>query len=230
MTISKLASTLLLASLSGLLVACGDSAPAKTPEAPTPDVAPPTTAAPVASAAPVVDAGPPPMKGSFGAFTRAATSGKVDKVGEKDGAYKADGVKDLVFDVEFEGAAAAFFIASVDDSGAPTGDFDADTLTGSQQFPAELSRALNAGGYSAGVVVFEGDKMLNDKDGGLVPALAEGKHKLTLHVSAKAAPKGPVKVYAMLTDKTVVAGPVVAGVAAAGGDKKPTAGGPAPKK
>ena len=210
MTVSKLASLL---SLSGLLFACGDSAPAK----PTPDAAPPASAASVALVKPVasvVDAGPPPSKGSFTTFARAAASGKVDKVGEKDGIYKADGVKDLVFDVEFEGAAAAFFIATVNDSGEPTGDFDADTLTGTQAFPAELSRALNAGRFSAGIVVFEGDKVLNDKDGGLVPALAEGKHKLTLHVSAKTAPEGPVKIYAMLTDKTVVAGPVVSGVAA----------------
>lgn len=201
------------------LVACGgDAAPPKAPESTASSApamtAPPATPEPAMTAPPASAAATPPpppaMKGAFTTFTKAATSGKVDKVGEKDGAFKGDGVKDMVFDVEFEGAAAAFFIASVDAKGEPTGEFDADTLTGGASFPPELTRALNAGGYTAGIVVYEGDKLKNEKDGALTP-FPEGKRKLTFHVSAKTAPKGPVRVYAMLTDKTVIAGPVLAG-------------------
>ena len=111
MTLSKSASLLSLSLFA--LVACGDPPPAASPEAPSapaPSAAPVETPAPVASAP--VDAGPPALKGSFITFVRAANSGKVDKVGEKDGAFKPDGVKDLVFEAEFEGPAAAFFIAT----------------------------------------------------------------------------------------------------------------------
>lgn len=219
MTLSKFVPVLSLPLFA--LVGCGDPPPAVSPETPsTPaPITEPSAPAPVASAP--VDAGPPALKGSFASFTRAANSGKVDKVGEKDGVFKADGIKDLVFEAEFEGPAAAFFIASVDDTGAPNGDFDADTLTGSQAFPSELSRALNAGGYTAGVGIYEGDKLLNDKEGGIAPL--DGKHKLTFHISAKTAPKGSVRIYAMLTDKTVVTGPVVDAPAGKAPASKPPA-------
>lgn len=191
------------------LVACGEPPPAASPQTPEPVAPTPTPVASVAPPASAEPAKPAPLTGSFASFVRAANSGKVDKIGEKDGVFKADGVKDLVFEAEFEGPAAAFFIASVDDSGQPNGDFDADTLTGDEGFPPELSRALNAGGYTAGVGIYEGDKLLNEADGGIAP-LAAGAHKLTFHISAKTAPKGPVRIYAMLTDKTVITGPVVA--------------------
>ena len=227
MSLSKSASLVSLSLLA--LVGCGDPPPAVSPEAPPAPAAsaPAETPAPVASAA--VDAGPPALKGSFGSFGRAANSGKVDKVGEKDGVFKADGVKDLVFEGEFEGPAAAFFIASVDSTGAPNGDFDADTLTGTQSFPTELSRALNAGGYTAGIGIYEGDKLLNGPDGAIAP-LADGKHKLTFYVSAKTAPKDAVRVYAMLTDKTVVTGPVAEAPAGKAGAAKAAPAAAAAKK
>lgn len=221
MTISKFASLLSLSLLACTAVGCGDPPPAVSPEAPTPEVAPVDTApAPTASAS--VDAGPPALKGSFTSFVRAASSGKVDKVSEKDGVFKADGVKDIVFDAEFEGPAAAFFVASVDSTGAPNGEFDADTMTGDQAFPPELSRALNAGRHTAGLGVYEGDKLLNGPDGGIA-ALADGNHKLTFYISSKTIPAGALRVYAMLTDRTVVTGPVVEPAAAAGAGKKTAA-------
>lgn len=210
MTFSKLSCSVWLAGL--CLVACGDAAPAKAPEAPLPEPVA-VAATPVAPAEPVVDAGPPPMQGAFASAARAASSGKVDKIGEKDGLFKPDGVKDLVFDVEFEGQAAAFFINSVDDSGNPNGEFDADSLTGNQEFPKGLTRAMNTGGTSAGVAVYENDKLLNTPEGGL-PPLGEGKHTLKLAISSKNASKGAVRINAMLLDRTVVMGPVVGAAAA----------------
>ena len=205
MSLSKLGS---IASLSWLLSACGSPVPADNPPT-TPPVAEPQPSVVAQATAPVADAGPPALKGSFGVVARATTSGKVDKVGEKDGAFKPDGVKDLVFEVEWEGPAAAFFLASVDADGNPTGDFDADTMTGSQEFPPELARAIDQGSATGGIAVYEGDKLLNDKSGSLVP-LTDTKHVLTLLLSSKNASKGAYKVYAMLTDRTVVPGPTIA--------------------
>ena len=162
--------------------------------------------APAASSAAVV--APPAMKGTFASFARAATSGKVDKVGQKDGAFKPDGVKDQVFDVEYEGAVSALFVMTCDKEGTLTSEFDADTLVGDQTIPKDIAGVLNAGKNTAGLAVYEGDKLMNRPDGGVT--LSEGKHKLALTISAKEFPTGPVRVFALLPDGTLVKGPILA--------------------
>src|SRR5581483_698491 len=147
-------------------------------------------------------------KGTITAFAHAATSGTVDKVGEKDGAFKPDGVKDTVYDLEYEGAATAIFVMTCDKQGELTSEFDSDTLVGDQTIPKEIAGILNAGKTTAGLVVYEGDKLMNGKDGSLAP-LAEGKHKLVLHISKKDIPKAPVRAFVLLPDGSLVKSPVL---------------------
>lgn len=206
--------------LSTFVTACGGGEPARVPDAPKTDAdasAPSArtstsdagsggaaTDASASSTHAEGDAGATSTpKGTFHSFARAATSGKVDKIGSGDGAFKPDGIKDLVFDVEVEGNVSALLVVAVDAGGTPTGEFGADTLVGSQALPAELAANLNLGKNTAGMAVYEGDKLLNAKDGSV--ALAEGRHKVTLHVSSKSAPKDAhYMAIAILADRSVV--------------------------
>lgn len=191
--------------------------PASSPPTPstaeTPNPTASASASPAASNAPdasTTAAPPAPPKGSFQAFARATNFDKVDKVGKGDGAFKPDGVKDLVFDVEFEGPATAFIVVSTDGEGLPNGEFNADTFVGGEHLPREMGANLNEGKYTAGVGVYEGDKLLNAKDGSIA-ALAEGRHKLTFYVSSKDAPKtGPFKAIAVFADKSIASSTVAA--------------------
>lgn len=226
----------LAAGLSTLVGCGGDDKHVTAPPAPSASAEPVASAAPSAapaasSAAPVasakpVEPPPPAPKASFAGATKNASSGKVDKVGAGDGAFKGDGVKDLVIDVEFDGAATAFLLVSTDAQGMPNGEFTADTFVGTQSLPAEVGSNLNQGKFTAGLAVYEGDKLLNGKDGAL-PAVAEGKHKLSLYVSSKDAPQtGNYKVIALLPEKVTVSSPVIAfgdGKPAAKPDAKPAA-------
>jgi hypothetical protein len=209
----------LLAGTTGLAfaIACGgDTPPAKTPDttagsasaSPSDAPATSTSAAPPASAS---VAPKPALKGTVVSFARSALSGTLDKVGEKDGSLKPDGVKDVVFDLEYDGApVTAIFVMTTDAEGTLTSEFDADTLVGEQTIPSEIAGILNQGKTTYALAVFEGDKLLNGKDGALTAALPEGRHKLTLHISSKAFPKAPVKAFVLLPDGTLVKGPMVA--------------------
>ncbi len=213
---------MVLATVSALAALCacgGDDKKVTAPPAPTASEAPvaSASAAPAASsAAPATSAKPaepppaPAPKASFTSATKSASSGKVDKVGSGDGAFKGDGVKDLVIDAEFDGSATAFLLVSTDAQGTPNGEFTADTFVGTQQLPAEAGANMNQGKFTAGLAVYEGDKLLNGKDGAIAP-VAEGKHKLSFYVSSKDAPQsGNYKVVAFLPEKVTVASPVVA--------------------
>ncbi len=232
---SKIATVLVLSC--ALFTACGGDE--KRPPTPpvssaTPEPPPAASAAmpaPSASALPVASAKPqdppPAPKATFTSAAKSASSGKVDKVGLGDGAFKSDGVKDLVVDVEYEGAATAFLLVTTDASGVPNGEFTADTFVGGQALPSEVGANLNTGKHTAGLAVYEGDKLVNGKDGGL-GELKEGKHKLALHVSSKDAPTtGSYKVMALLPDKSLVASPVVS-LSEAKADPKPASAKPAP--
>src|SRR4051812_15876589 len=86
-------------------------------------------------------------------------SGQVDRVGPDDGALRPDGVKDVAFVMQVDGPVAAFFLVSVDDQGAPTGHYQADTLVGDQPGPEQLGS--RSGGTTSGIGVVENDKLLN---------------------------------------------------------------------
>ena len=171
--------------------------------------APSASAAPTASASATVTPPKPAMKGTIKSFTRSALTGTVDKVGEKDGSYKPDGVKDVVFDLDYEGAATAIFVMTTDREGTLTSEFDADCLVGDQVIPGEIAGLINTGKSTAGLAIYEGDKLLNGKDGGLATPLAEGPHKLSLYISSKNYPKSAVKVFVLLPDGTLVKGPML---------------------
>jgi hypothetical protein len=191
-----------------LVFGCGgDKAPPKQVDpvssvssAPVPSASAAPSATPSASAS---VAPPPAMKGTIHAFARAATSGTVDKVGDKDGNFKPDGTKDVVFDLDYEGTATAIFVMTTDKQGALTSELDADTIIGEQAIPKELAGILAAGKHTYGLAVYEGDKLNNGKDGALTP-LAEGRHKLALHLSPKEFPKSAVMAIVMLSDGTLV--------------------------
>lgn len=187
----------------------GEATPAKTPEST--NAGPVATPEPAASNAgqPQVDSGAPPLQGTFVSAVRAANSSKEDKIGEKDGNFKPDGVKDLVFDVEFKGPAAAFIVASVDAEGTPTGEWDADSLAGKEIFPGEILHARDERDVNGGIVLYEDGKILNKPDGGITP-FGDESHKLQMRISVKKANKGPVRIFAMLTDRSIVTGPVIA--------------------
>jgi hypothetical protein len=224
----------------GLSVGCGGEVPpVETPplpsaSAPAPPASAPASAEPVASAAPSdtpptapTVSNPPPPLGTVTAFAYSAQSGKVDKVGAKDGNFKPDGVKDTVFDLEYDGMAKAIFVMTTDAEGQLTSEFDADTRVGDEPIPKDLAGIMNLGKNTAGLAVFENGKLVNAKDGGLgKDGLAAGKHKLTLHVSVKEFPKSPVRVFVLNQEDRVVKGPVLPPPAAT---PAPKGGAPAPK-
>src|SRR4051812_40268627 len=94
------------------------------------------------------EAATPPAAPAAIAATNVATlekssdSGQVDRVGPDDGALRPDGVKDIAFVTRVDGPILALFLVSVDEHGAPTGRYQADTLVGDRAGPRELgSRA-----------------------------------------------------------------------------------------
>ena len=173
-----------------LVGACGGEAASATPAtAPSGPLSPPRAVAGTTAAT----------------LEKSPDSGQVDRVGPDDGALRPDGVKDLSFVTQVEGPIAAVFLASVDEQGAPTGHYLADTLVGDQAGPKEL--AGRPGGTTSGIGVFENDKMLNGPDGSLA-GLGAGAHRLTLYVAATATlkPGTKLRVYLQRPDKTLIGG------------------------
>ena len=142
------------------------------------------------------------------AVSMAADSSKVDKVGASDGALQPDGTPDLAVRVELEGPITALFLVGTDANGEPSGKFQADTLIGQEEMPKELSVA-QTGKATAGLAVFEGERLLNKPDGSL-PPLAGGPHTVTLYVNAASVTGDTgLRVYALGPDKRLTAGSVI---------------------
>lgn len=152
-------------------------------------------------AGPAVPTGPANTAGGI-AFSFSPDSRQVDKVGIHDGALAPDGTKDVVCWAEVEGPATALFVAAVTNKGEPTGDFQADTLVGSEPLPIDLSLAGATGTESAGLFVFEGDKLLNTPDGALRP-LGAGRHRLTLYMNDHPAIQGGIRLFVLHADGSV---------------------------
>jgi hypothetical protein len=218
-TTSIAASTLIaLASL-----ACGDPPAPKAPiDAPTvpqatasvaPSVTAVATTAPVTSTPAPVEQPAPRQKieeTAISSFERSTESLKIDKVGVADGALTPDGQKDVVLTLKLTGPFESVYVASVDaKTGATTGEFQADTLTGTVIQPNEFA-AMRSGARTVGVGVFEGDKLLNNPDGSL-PPIAGGAHTLTLVLANSASLKvgKPIAVFIQTTDHQVVKGPIL---------------------
>lgn len=132
----------------------------------------------------------------------APDSRKVDKAGATDGAVGADGTKDIACVAEIEGPVTALFVAAVTGKGEPTGDWQADTLVGNQALPIELSLIGSEGKTSAGIVVYEGDKLLTAPDGSL-KGLGAGSHKLILYMNDHAATKDGIRLFVQKGDGSI---------------------------
>ncbi len=212
------ASTLVVAPVFAMFVGCGgDKAPEpKTPEPTTTASADPSVAstAPAgtapATAASIPAAIPPAAEAKILGFERSKDSGKVDKVGKADGALKPDGEKDAVFTLKVSGPIDAIFVAAVDKNGDSLGEFQADSLIGSQVQPNELAVA-KAGKLTLGVAAFEGDKLLNAADGSLNGAIGAGEHTLTIYLAnvPNVKPGKALRVWVQMPDHTMVAGPTI---------------------
>jgi hypothetical protein len=135
-------------------------------------------------------------------------SGAVDRVGTNDGALAPDGTNDLVFVARADGPVSALFLVAVDADGKPAGTFQADTLIGTAESPAELG--ARPGNGTAGLGVFENAQVLNGTDGNLQPVGA-GAHHFTLYLapSPALAAGTRLRVYLQRPDKTLLAGAIV---------------------
>jgi hypothetical protein len=161
------------------------------------------------SPTPAVEGGVVAPPSGSATLEKSPDSGQVDRVGPSDGALTPDGTNDLGFVARIDGPVAALFLVAVDDAGKPTGTFQADTLIGESESPAELGTKSGSG--TTGLGVFEGEKALNRKDGAL-DAIAAGPHQLTLYVapSGGLATGTKLRVYLQRPDKSLVAGGTVA--------------------
>ena len=139
---------------------------------------------------------------------KAADSGKVDKIGSQDGELAPDGTNDLSFSVKAIGPIAAIFLVTVDASGTPTGEYQADTLIGNAEGPKELG--AKPGMVTRGLAVFEADKLLNAPDGSLA-AIGAGAHTLTLYCAPADVLKAGtrLRIYVQRPDQSLVAGALV---------------------
>jgi hypothetical protein len=183
-----------------LTMACGGSEPAPQTAA----NASSSTAASTASTPAGASAG-----GGIRSLTVSPDSGKVDKVGGSDGALKPDGSPDIVLTADLDGPVASIFLISTGANGEPNGDYQADTITGLDQLPKDFPIAVRAGMLTAGIGIFEGDKLVTKPDGSI--DLGPGPHKLNLHIAATGVLQpgtGHVRIYIARPDKTVVKGPV----------------------
>lgn len=153
----------------------------------------------------------PEPSGGMGAgpsIEKSAESGRVDRVGAVDGALAPDGTPDVAFVCNVEGPADAFFLAAVDDKGAPTGKYQADTLSGEEEAPPELHSIK--GKTTAGIGIATGEKLLNAPDGSV--KLGPGPHRLVLYVTPNPSltTGTRVRIYVRRPDKTLAAGGTVA--------------------
>lgn len=129
------------------------------------------------------DPEPGPSKLAPLVFERGADSGKVDKVGFKDGALKPDGVNDLAFRLTLDGPIQALFLVAVSASGSSNGQYQADTLIGDQEVPKVISTKWGNG--TAGLGVVEQDVIINAANGSL--SLPAAQHQLSLYIAHHAA-------------------------------------------
>ncbi len=113
------------------------------------------------------------------AFSVSNENLRVDKVGIRDGVYKADGTLDLAFTATVEGPFEAVFVYSCNAKGEPIYGLRADTLTRGEEIPPELGSVVDTGKMTYGVGVFENGRLVNQESGRV--QLESGTHALTLY-------------------------------------------------
>lgn len=158
--------------------------------------------------------GTPPAgssKPAISNFAKRADSLKVDKIAGNDGNLKPDGRNDAAFDVTLRGPIVALYLFSTNDKGEPDGSWQYDTIVGKQAYPAALKSLVAAGGMTAGMGVFEGDKVLN-RDDGAFELSDTAEHKVSVYFSDIGAfqPGAHFKLVAETADHALLSSNVVA--------------------
>jgi hypothetical protein len=134
---------------------------------------------------------------------------RVDKVGLRDGTFRADGNMDLAFTATVDGPFDAVFVYSTNAKGEPIYGLRADTLSRGEEVPVELGSVIDTGKMTVGVGVFESGKLQN-ADSGKV-SFEGGSHTLTLYCPNPGMLKAGdhVRLWVRSTNGALVAGPVV---------------------
>jgi len=135
---------------------------------------------------------------------------QVDKVGGRDSFLYPDGLRDLVFITDVTGPISALFLLSTDDRGEPNGFFRTNTMVSNEEAPKEFGGTLELGRMTTGIGVYEEGKAINRANGSIL--LAPGPHHLTLYTSNPGTLQSGrhVRLFAVLADKAVVKGPILA--------------------
>lgn len=113
------------------------------------------------------------------AFSVSNENLRVDKVGMRDGMFRADGNLDLAFTATIDGPFEAMFLYSTNAKGEPVYGLRADTLARGEEVPAELGSVVDTGKMTVGVAVYEGGKLVNADSGKI--SLDGGNHVLTMY-------------------------------------------------
>lgn len=153
--------------------------------------------------------GPSGAMGTIKTFKVSPESLKADRVGGSDGALKPDNSPDLVFEADVEGPISALFLISTTPQGEPNGEYQADSITGLDTLPKDFPLSVRAGMLTAGMGVWEGQKMISKADGS-IELIGDGPHHITVYVASTGvlSTGSHVRMYAMRPDKTVTPGPV----------------------
>lgn len=151
---------------------------------------------------------PPPANTKIVSFSVGNDNLNVDKVGMRDGFFKPDGNRDLVFNGVVDGPFEAVFIVSVSAKGDPAYGLRADTLTGNQELPPEIGTVVDTGKMTFGIGVVEDGKFINGDSGSTI--VGEGVHKLIFYVpnSATLKPGDHVRLFVRAPGGALVAGPI----------------------
>ncbi|MDB4945186.1 MAG: hypothetical protein JWP97_4720 [Labilithrix sp.] len=184
----------LLGTLLGALVACS-AVPACGPPPPSTSI---VTQAGSAQTKRTTPATPP----TFLSFQVSAQNLNVDRVGLRDGYQKADGARDLVFELSLTGTVDALFVISTNAKGEPVYGLRADTLVGNEEIPTELGGVIDTGKMTVGIGVADArtSAFVNNEVGGL--HLPDGRHDLVLYMpnTATLNPGSNVRVYVKAGD------------------------------
>jgi hypothetical protein len=135
----------------------------------------------------------------------------VDKISMRDGNIHPDGNRDLVFTGTVEGPINALYLVTVDETGHPIHGFRADTISGHEELPQELSAAgqVDVGHMTVWIAVVENGKFVNEDSGRI--DLAAGPHTLKMYVpnTGTLRPNSRLRLFARAPNGAIVGGPTV---------------------
>jgi hypothetical protein len=142
------------------------------------------------------------------AFSVSNDNLRVDKVGMRDGMFRADGNMDLAFTATVDGPFDALFLYSTNAKGEPVYGLRADTLARGEEVPAELGSVVDTGNMTLGVAVIENGKLQNADTGKV--SVGSGSHALTIYCPNPGMLKAGdhLRLWVRAPNGALVAGPV----------------------